>query len=119
MPPKGKTNNPNGRPPKSRQLTLILERALSHTVTDGDAKTARKRILARLVSEAATEGRATFPDGTVLQLAPRDWMEFVKWIYSHIDGPPKAEMDVTSGGEPIRTDIIRIVVHDDRENDGN
>lgn len=111
MPKKGQTNNPNGRPPKSRQLTLILERALSRCVPDGDNKTARKRILARLVSEAATEGRATFPDGTVLQLAPRDWMEFVKWIYAHVDGPPRAELDVTSKGEAVN--VISIITYDD------
>jgi hypothetical protein len=46
-------------------------------------------------------------------------MEFVKWIYSHIDGPPRAEVDVTSGGAPVKGDVIRIIVHDDRESDGN
>jgi len=101
---KGQSGNPSGRPPKDRALTAILERALSHTIldnADGGVQKSRKRILARLVSEGATEGRVMFPDGSTIQLGPQDWMNFVKWIYSHVDGPPRAELDVTSKGESL------------------
>lgn len=101
----GQSGNPNGRPLKNRALTEILERAGSRSVQDqgGDKKTARRRILARLLWELATEGSTIMPDNTTeLRLDPSDWVGLVKWIYSHIDGPPKAEVDITSGGQPIK-----------------
>ena len=111
---KGQSGNPSGRPKKDRALTSILERALSHTLldnADGGVIKSRKRIMARLVSEAATEGRVMFPDGTGMQLAPQDWMNFIKWIYAHVDGPPRAELDVTSKGEAVN--VISIITYDD------
>jgi hypothetical protein len=49
-------------------------------------------LLARLLWEIATTGRAKFPDGTELEVGPKDWLETVKWLYAHIDGPaPKPE----------------------------
>lgn len=98
----GHSGNPAGRPPKSRALTAILEAAGNVTVDADGKRTARKRVTATLLWELATTGRATFPDGTVLQADPADWLNAVKWLYQHIDGPPKAELDVTSNGETIK-----------------
>jgi hypothetical protein len=99
---KGQSGNPSGRPPKSRALTEILERAGNVTVDVGaDRKVARKRILADLTWQLATTGSATFPDGVQLNLEPGDWLALLKFLYQHIDGPPKTELDVTSGGQPI------------------
>lgn len=102
-PPKGTTNNPNGRPPNSRALTEILKQTGNRTIEDKltGKRQARKRILARLVWQLATEGKVVLPNGTGLELDPEDWIGLVKWIYQHIDGPPKSEMDLTSGGEKI------------------
>lgn len=99
----GESGNPNGRPLKNRALTTILEQAGNKTVLDKatDKRAARKRILARLVWQLATEGKVILPNGTGLELDPEDWIGLVKWIYQHIDGPPKSEMDLTSGGEKI------------------
>lgn len=41
--------------------------------------------------QAAVEGEATLPNGETFKLEPNDWLATVKWIYSHIDGPPKQE----------------------------
>ena len=100
-PPKGQTNNPNGRPPKSRALTDLLTTALGRTLEVDGKRVNGKRVLARMVAEILTTGKATFPDGTELRISPRDWLEFVKWAYAQIDGPPKHEVDLTSAGEAL------------------
>ncbi len=99
--PKGKSGNPNGRPVKNRALTQILETAGNSKIKYGDKESARKRVLAQMLWQIATTGKAQLPDGTELVVAPQDWFGIVKFIYSHIDGPPKAELDVTSNGETI------------------
>lgn len=84
----GQSGNPKGRPKKDRALTAILERAGSRTVEiDGKAVSGRQ-LMARQVWEGITTGEVTFPGGKKLQLSPQDWKDFVKWAYSHIDGPP-------------------------------
>jgi hypothetical protein len=99
---KGVSGNPAGRPPKARALTAILEAAGNKTVEAGGKKVTGKRLLGRMLWEIATTGQTVMPDGASLLLDPGDWVGLVKWIYTHIDGPPKAELDVTSGGERIK-----------------
>lgn len=85
----GKTNNPNGRPPKSKALTDLLETALGHTYPFNGKNVSGKKILADLVSKALVTGRVRFPDDTddsVISI--KDWIEFVKWAYERIDGKP-------------------------------
>jgi hypothetical protein len=47
------------------------------------------------------EAFVIFPDGTILRLGVEDWIGVNKFIYQHIDGPPKAELDITSAGEQL------------------
>lgn len=100
----GQSGNPAGRPPKHRALTELLEKAGNKMVViEGeDKKKARKRLVAELVWQLVTEGKTKMPDGTELVLDPRDWINTVKWIYGHIDGAAKSEIDVTSGGEVLK-----------------
>lgn len=51
-----------------------------------------------MVWEAATTGRVTFPTGEALKVAADDWFDVVKWIYTHVDGPPKQGVEVTGAG---------------------
>jgi len=112
-PPKGKSNNPRGRPPKSRALTEILERAGSKTLEVDGKKISSKQLVARLAWELVTTGQVALPEPD----APRtlvadmdDWLAAVKWIYAQVDGPPKQELEHSGpGGAPV---TIR-VVHDD------
>lgn len=74
-------------------MTTILETALSRTIDTQGGRTARKRVLAELMAEFVTTGKATMPDGTRLDASPKDWIETVKWVYTHIDGPAKQEIE--------------------------
>jgi hypothetical protein len=104
---KGQSGNPNGRPLKNRAWTKILETAGNKTVETSDGqRLQRKRIIADLIMQVAATGKATFPDGTTLEVSPKDWLDFVWKIYGQIDGPPKAEVDVTSGGEALQAPVV-------------
>jgi hypothetical protein len=84
----GKSGNPKGRPPKSRALTAILETELSATVAIPEGRRmAKKRIMARMVSELIATGFTTFPDGSAIRIDGfQDYFELVRWVYKHIDG---------------------------------
>lgn len=86
----GASGNKRGRPPKGRALTEILEKAGNRTVVRGDQKVARKRVLAEMLWEAAMTGRVTFPTEREEALDLDEWFDIAKFVYSHIDGPPKA-----------------------------
>lgn len=77
-----------GRPPGGRALTDIL-----HKHGDGliavkgkNKKVARKRVLADLVWQAVNLGLVTFPDGGILKIDGKAWVECVRWLYRHVDG---------------------------------
>ena len=101
----GQSGNPSGRPKKERALTDLLEKAGSATVLYDGQSISGKRLMARLVWQGVITGEVMFPDGKKMRLSPMDWKSFVQWIYTHIDGPPKAELDVTSGGEVIHVTV--------------
>lgn len=104
MPPwqKGQSGNPSGRKPKNRALTDILEKAGAATLTADGKKISGKRLMAQLLWEAVTTGKAHFPDGRTLEIAPQDWLAIVKFLYQHIDGPAKSEIELSgAGGGPI------------------
>ncbi|HET8707608.1 MAG TPA: DUF5681 domain-containing protein [Pseudomonadales bacterium] len=97
----GQSGNPKGRPPKDRALTALLEKAGKKTITNDGRKVARNRVLASKLWELATTGETEL-DGKKLELAPADWLDVVQFLYKHIDGPPKQNLDVTSGGDALQ-----------------
>ena len=115
----GKSGNPNGRPLKSRALTEILERRGNSTCLDIDGKKrGAKYIVARALWELAATGKTTLKDGEdtkSIEVGAKGWFEIVKWLYSQIDGPPKAELDVTSDGQSI----VQFVVMTDQADGDN
>ena len=111
----GQSGNPKGRPPKGRALTEILERRGNKTVPDIDGRNhGGKYIVARALWELATTGRTSLKDGDEvreLSVGAKGWFEIVKWMYAQVDGPPKGEMDVTSGGKPLAVvDFTKLTV---------
>ena len=103
----GQSGNPNGRPKKDRALTDILTRAGSATIDVDGKRKAGRQVMARMVWQGILTGEVEFPDGKKMRLAPQDWKDFVKWLYGHIDGPPKTLLDVTTSGNPITFVIER------------
>jgi hypothetical protein len=91
----GASGNKRGRPPKGRALTEILEKAGSRTVQRDDQKISRKKILAEMLWTAAIDFKVTLPPDPVtgklreIVLDGDDWFDVVKFLYAHIDGPPK------------------------------
>lgn len=94
----GQSGNPAGRPPNERALTKLVERALSKTVDHKGKRTARKRVMADILAEAATTGKVTFPDGTELDLSGKEWIDFTLKVLDHIDGPARRELDLNVDG---------------------
>lgn len=120
---KGQSGNPRGRPPKARALTAILERAGAKTVTikqaDGtERKLPGRRFIALAMWELATTGKVTLPSGVSWMVEPQDWLETVKWLYSHIDGPARQAVELSGpDGGPV---TFRVVYGDGKDgNDGH
>ncbi len=109
---KGESGNPNGRPPKNRTLTAILEKA-GNSKRDG---VAAKRKLAELLWEGATTGKVTF-DEAPKPLDAQDWLSLSKFIYQHIDGAPKNELDVTTNGNDLPGAGVVVVLPDNGRQD--
>ena len=85
----GQSGNPKGRPPKHRVLTALLERAGAKTVLVDGKNVSGKRWLAGALWQVVTSSSVTMPDGRVFDVEPKDWLETVKWLYAHVDGPPR------------------------------
>jgi len=101
---KGQSGNPGGRPPKPRALAKILETSGKKSIVRPDTgkKISRKNLLAEMIWTAATEGKVTIPGGETLTVKDiGEWMALVKFIHIHIDGPAKAEVDLTTGDQPL------------------
>jgi PBSX family phage terminase large subunit len=95
--------NPAGRPPgkSGRQIAKILEDELSIFKGNNDQKT----IITRRAIEALMSGYLTFEaskhTGVVktrkMKLTNKDWIDLYKFISTHLDGPAKIEMRISSG----------------------
>ena len=96
----GQSGNPGGR--RKRVITDLLEKSSQVKVTCGDVELPRGQALAEIVWQALMSGTIVLPGAKKKRvLSPSQWLEMVRWLYSQIDGPPKAELDVTTEGQPI------------------
>lgn len=114
-PPKGTTNNPYGRPSKSKSLTTMLDKALSRARTVGDRRVSGKQIMSEMVDSALTTGRIKFPNDTEESLlSVKDWIDFVRWAYERIDGKPVQPTEISGpDGKDVIVKIIKGVTIDD------
>jgi hypothetical protein len=112
MPAKGTTNNPNGRPPKSRALTDLLVKALSKKVDTNDGKQLpRKAVLAELVADVLATGRLQFPGDTETSvISIKDWLEFAKWAYQYLEPPPQRQEVTGADGGAVKVQMIEVVL---------
>jgi hypothetical protein len=102
----GQSGNPKGRPPKSRALTELLERAGSKTVVVDGKKISGKRLYAERLWELITTGQVKFENKIYKVQSAKEWSDIVLKMLSHIDGPPKGELDITSAGNEIKINVI-------------
>jgi hypothetical protein len=108
---KGKTNNPNGRPVKSRALTDLLVKALNKTIDIDGKRVAGKRIVANMIAQALSTGRIRFPNDTEESvLSIKDWIEFTRWAYQYLE-PPIIPHEV---GGFDGSDIVIKVIYEDK-----
>lgn len=113
---KGQSGNPKGRPPKNRAWTAILERSGSKTVLGPDGKRiSRKRFLAECIMQAITTGKVEFVDGGFIATDSfKEWADFAKWIYTHIDGPAKQQLEhLGKDGQELTIKVV----YDDSDGD--
>lgn len=100
----GFSGNPAGRPPGKRALTKLLEIAGERAITlkprgsKEEIKVARKEVLSELAWELILNGHVVLMDGTKLKLPAQEWVSLYKWIFTHVDGPARAELDIKSDG---------------------
>ena len=81
-----------------RPLAEILEEAGKATDKSFLGKSEKRdRLLAELVWTMATRGAVVFPDGREIKASARDWKDVTAWIFSHIDGPVRKEIDLQVG----------------------
>lgn len=95
-------------------MTEVLEHAGSQTLEVNGERITGKRLIARMLWDLAKTGRTKFPDGTELKTASNGlaWFEVVRFLYQHIDGPPRTDVDVTTGGEKLQLAQVVIVLPD-------
>lgn len=106
----GESGNPKGRPPKVRALTAILQRAGSQTLEVEGRRISKRRLVARMLWDIAATGRTTYADGKELVAGATGWLDVVKFLYAQIDGPPRAEVDVTTDGRAL--DLNAAIEHE-------
>ncbi len=110
----GQTGNKRGRPPKKRALTQILEKAGGRKIQRGDKQVAQKQALAQMLWQVAMTGTVTFPavglePEQTVKLAPDDWFDAVKFIYTQVDGPVKTGIfDEIPDDRDIQISFVRV-----------
>lgn len=80
---KGKSGNPDGRPPKGYSITETIKAMLG-------AKPEIKQALSNKILEMALKGDITA----------------MKTLWQYMDGMPKQTTDITSGGEPLKIETV-------------
>lgn len=109
---KGKSGNPRGRPRKGRALSELLDNELS--------KRGGKEKLAALVTQFALTGHVTLGDKTYRVTSVREWLDGIKFIYTHMDGH-KLTLggDTPDGAIPIRfVDYRADLAQTNKDDDG-
>ena len=111
----GAQAGPGGR----RLLAAALVAASQDLVNINGALITRREALAHAIWNAILGGEIVFPDGRIMQIDDFDqWTGMVKWLHSHIDGPPVSLTDsralnavvrVVWEGDPDPSEITNLV----------
>ncbi|MFA5208274.1 MAG: hypothetical protein WC428_06555 [Candidatus Paceibacterota bacterium] len=76
-------------------MTDLLVKELSHKVTLPDgSEVPGKKLIAQNIVAAVTTGKIRFPkDSEDSVISVKDWIDFMKWLYVHVDGQAKNALD--------------------------
>lgn len=107
---KGRTNNPNGRPPTGRALTEILMREMSKSVDTGKTRVLAKRLTAQAIRDLLVRGEAVLVGGKKIELGSAMYVELIKWFYGHVDG---SRQEIKQDAETL----VKFVYDDDNGDD--
>lgn len=99
----GQSGNPKGRPKKERTLTKLLETTSTRKFLVVDEEIAAKKAFAGHVWEGLATGQINFGDNRIIKLDGAEYIALAKFVLGQVDGPPKAEVDVTTGGAAIKS----------------
>jgi hypothetical protein len=102
---KGQTNNRAGRPPKGRALAERLTTALNKSSEHDGVKRKNIVILADAVIRALVTGEIELPSGMRAMLEPKEWVDLLRFIAAHVDGPIKTEIEHSGAIRLIEVDI--------------
>lgn len=102
-----------GKVSKDRTWTKLLEAAGSRVVQHPqyEQTLTRRKLIAEMVLTAITNGKIFYLDGSESQIGSKEWVDFVKWLYTHIDGPAPQRMQLSGGGpedQPIRVEDVTL-----------
>jgi len=101
----GNVANPTGRPVGQRSIADALRREGQRKVKHKGHWVSQVDVMASMVYSAVTTGQAVLVGDKTLTLNPKLWVDLVKFVSVHVDGPAKAELDITTGGQPLKTYI--------------
>ena len=92
------SGNPRGGPPKSRAMTTLLEKLGDHPVLVDDTGQVidGKTFVAARMWELLTTGHVTLGEQVPTLKDGWEWFEVAKWLYSHVDGPPRPMPDTAT-----------------------
>jgi hypothetical protein len=82
----GMSGNPRGRPAKKRAVAETIRTTSGEHSASGETY---QMALARVLWGGISSGHITFENGKTFDLGFKDWLDLLKWVVEHVDGPGK------------------------------
>lgn len=86
--------NPNGRPKRGRALAELMDENLAEKVNGVETKS----IIIRRAITALRTGYLDFGGNRKVKLGGKEWIDLLKYVVTHLDGPAKQELLLSHGG---------------------
>jgi hypothetical protein len=74
-------------------LTSILREKLNTELNIGSLTVKPNELLAGYIIQLMIYARVQLPNGAWIVLSSWDWLEFLQWIYTRVDGAPATVID--------------------------